>query len=120
MTDKNKHKVFVYGTLRPRDEEGNYVEATHFLADFGMYNYLGKFPYIEEQLGSMVAGNIIEVDDLKLAQLDRYEGLPNNLYARIEVTVEPFDGGGDVEAWVYVADEISLRIPSGDWTSVAA
>lgn len=120
MTEENnkKHKIFVYGTLRPKDESYNYLPATHFLSDYAMYNYLGKFPYIEEALGNVVAGNIIEVDDKQLEQLDRYEGVPSNLYARIKVIVEPFEHTDEVEAWVYVADEISLRVPSGDWTDV--
>lgn len=121
MTEENnkKHKVFVYGTLRPKDEDGDYVDATHFLSGYAMYNYLGKFPYIEDEAGMAVVGNVIEVDDKQLAQLDRYEGVPNNLYSRIEVDVESLDfAGNDITAWVYIADEISLRVPSGDWARV--
>lgn len=122
MTDNNKNTVFVYGTLRGRDKAGTITPATHVLWGYALYNYYNKFPYIEHTGGTKdyVLGNIIEVDDAELAQLDQYEGLANNLYSRERVHVEEAGGFGDTttEVWVYVADEISLRILSGDWADV--
>src|SRR5690606_15831478 len=104
---KSKHKVWVYGTLRPKDEEGNIIPATHKLYGYAMYNY-GPFPYIEEKAGTYtVVGNIIEVDDEQLEWLDVYEGTKKRLYKRATEVVEPIAGGSSVAAFVYVADEIS-------------
>jgi gamma-glutamylcyclotransferase (GGCT)/AIG2-like uncharacterized protein YtfP len=118
MLTDNKHKIFVYGTLRPRDDNGNYVPATHMLNGYGMYNYHDRFPYIETSWNGYVVGNVIEVTDEELVMLDRYEGVPNSLYLRIKETVEPFEGDEDEDVWVYIADAISIRVPSGDWTDV--
>lgn len=123
MTDKKeKHKLFTYGTLRERGPSGVLLPATHVLWGYAMYNYYNKFPYIEKA-GSRdyVVGNIIEVDDDDLAKLDVYEGVPNNLYSRISTAVESIDvdvSQKDEEVWVYVADEISLKVKQGDWANV--
>lgn len=118
--DKNKkHHVFVYGTLRRKDEDGNIIPATHKLYGYAMYNY-GPFPYIEEKAGTYsVVGNIIEVDDKELEWLDVYEGLKRKLYKRATEVVEPIEGGSSLAAFVYVADEISTPlVPTGDWADV--
>lgn len=123
MTEEDSiHRVFVYGTLRPKDESYNYLPATHVLWGYAMYNYYHRFPYIEKAgTPDYVVGNIIEVDDDGLANLDVYEGVHNNLYSRIKVTVESLDedvSQKDEEVWVYVADEISLKVKQGDWANV--
>ena len=115
MTTK-KHKVFVYGTLR---EHG--VPATHVLWGYVMYNYGDKFPYIIPSEGRFaepteVFGNIREVNDEELAQLDRYEGVDRGLYKRVKVTAEHLYEDEADEAWTYVGDDIADEmIESGDW-----
>lgn len=127
-----KHKVFVYGTLRPSKE------ATHVLLDFDMFAYSGgkfSFPYIVEhdweddryEMGMrFVLGNIVEVDGAELAQLDKYEGVARGLYVRSKVDVyefkkmgkgKPVRGEKERGVWVYVAGPalISPAVPSGDW-----
>lgn len=123
MTEnKNKmHKVFVYGTLRPRDDEGALLPATHRLYGYDMYNY-GRFPYIEGSVYAhkSVYGSIIEVDDEALAQLDRYEGVNKGLYRRITEPVNAIYDEGTTSAFVYVAGNIVCpQITSGDWADVA-
>lgn len=115
-----KHKVAVYGTLRPRDGKGQYEEATHYLSGYRMYNYHDKFPYVEKSTdeSDIVLVNILEVDDKGLDHLDRYEGVDNGLYTREQEEVwSRDDDTPETElAWVYVAGNISPeRIVSGDW-----
>lgn len=121
--ESNKHKVFVYGTLRPTKTNA-YEEATHVLFQYDMYNYNFRFPYIKESSDpdSRVHGNLLEVDDEQLAALDKYEGVDRELYKRIRVVVWDMDDEDDpanaINAWVYVADEIDLQVKSGDWNDV--
>lgn len=127
MNEKTKHKIFVYGTLRPKDDEGNFLPATHRLYGYIMYNYFDKFPYVLEddvQPDSVhVVGNIIEVDDKQLAQLDRYEGVDRELYSRNRAFVYLIDGDDyrDNEVvYVYVGTGIQIpQVASGDWADVA-
>lgn len=117
---KSKHNVFVYGTLRPKDKDGNIIPATHRLYGYVMYNY-GPFPYIEEALYEdvSVVGNIIEVDDEQLEWLDVYEGTKKQLYKRISEIIHSTETEDVLGAYVYVADKIKTpMIPSGDWANV--
>lgn len=122
MTEEDSiHRVFVYGTLRPSDKEGNYLPATHILHGYSMFNYFNKFPYIEPaDYTSFVLGNVIEVGDKDLAKLDHYEGVHNNLYHRKRVAVVKKGEKQPQEVWTYVAGDINLRVESGDWADVWA
>lgn len=113
------HKVFVYGTLRPKDSTGNYIEASHRVGDYLMYNYYDKFPYIlpdESDMNNVVYGNLLEVDDAELSRMDRYEGVASGLYNRVKETVVSVREGSSTEAWVYVGGSIAPPVvESGDW-----
>lgn len=111
---KPKHKVFVYGTLRP---EG--VAPTHELYDYTMYNYFNRFPYLVFEEGrSLIVGVIVEVTDKELKEMDKYENVKSGLFTRIQVTVQDLTTAEDVEAFVYVAGNIHPPvIESGDWFS---
>ena len=118
--ENKKHKVFVYGTLRPEDEKGNYLPATHRLYFYDMYNYYDEFPYIVTGEG-MVIGNIKEVDDLELEQLDKYEGVDRGLYRReVGVVYSTSDiHETPQKVWMYVGDSIvTPLVASGDWADV--
>lgn len=114
-----KHKIFVYGTLRPSKE------ATHILDGFAMFAVDGKgfnFPFIQwmgdrllDETG--VFGNIVEVGDDELAALDKYEGVGRGLYQRKRKEVRALDDDSIEEVWVYVAGPqlAYSHIESGDW-----
>ena len=105
-----KHKIAVYGTLRPATGEA--VDIAGKIYDLGWFPGL-----VMDDSGTVVRGTWIEVDDNRLAELDRYEGYnenrpENSLYLR-----KPFKDG-----WVYaynrsVGDRapIETGIESGDW-----
>jgi gamma-glutamylcyclotransferase (GGCT)/AIG2-like uncharacterized protein YtfP len=115
------HKVFVYGTLRPNATPGGW---THSLMGYTMYDY-GRFPFIIKELGGFVRGEILEVNDKQLKELDRYENTASGLYsrktvsvlARQELNIPDLDG-----VFVYVGNEKQLipqRITSGNWYSTS-
>jgi gamma-glutamylcyclotransferase (GGCT)/AIG2-like uncharacterized protein YtfP len=114
-----KHKVFVYGTLRPHATPGGW---THSLMGYMMYDY-GRFPFITKELSGVVRGEIIEVTDKQLKELDKYENTASGLYTRetVSVLTRRELGFGDVDdVFVYVGNEKQLipqRVTSGNWYS---
>lgn len=110
-------KLFVYGTLR-RGEAGHallagaqalgtaWTEPAFTLVD------LGEYPAVVEGGTTAVAGELYEVDELTLVELDRYEDVPE-LYLRVEREI------GGHRAFVYVLRPEHARdrpaIASGDW-----
>lgn len=114
-----KHKLFVYGTLRPGP-------ATHKLPGYMMFSVRGKnfdFPVIQaypwQDFPPHIMGNILEVDDEKLAELDKYENVESGLYIRkhalaynaYKTVAEP------IPVQVYVGGPALLHkpIPNGLW-----
>lgn len=82
------NKVFTYGTLRDGQE------PTHRLPGYMMFVVRGNtfnFPFIQaypwQDQQPNIFGNIMEVSDEELAQLDVYENVESGLYTREEVVV---------------------------------
>lgn len=107
------HRVFVYGTLRQSQK------STHILKGYRLWD-LGPFPCITKEPGT-VHGNIIRVDDARLAELDRIEGVRRGFYNRVEVVAEGLINGKKTGCFVYVAGNVldhdvhPVPIESGDW-----
>jgi len=116
------HKVFVYGTLKEGQSNHRLLNRSLFTgrdAAPGILYTGPAFPMAIE-IGSltgdpvvpMINGELYEVDDNTLENLDRLEGHPD-FYERKEVTLE----SGQI-AWIYYwQGEIErLRfIPQGEW-----
>lgn len=123
------HKLFVYGTLRQEAED----PTLYYAPGTALFN-LGRFPAAAESRYFGVVGQIMEVDDDRLAMFDRYEGVEAGFYTREKTICLRKDGEpGSVEAWIYMAgDDIiryieekrrrgyRLRIQSGDWDDAHA
>lgn len=113
-------KIFTYGTLR------NGKEPTHKLPGYMMFAVQGKLfnfpviqPYPWTDSPPAVAGNVIEVSDEELQQLDKYEGVERGLYVRTEVVV--YELGKSVakpeivQAYIGGPALVNTPIPSGVW-----
>lgn len=121
----NKHLVFVYGTLR-RGSAGAMslrFPDSKFIAEAqvsGSLYDLGAYPgLILNESGSMVVGEVYEVDDELLKKLDEFEASSNYLREQFEIS---FDTQRKL-CWTYEPDPefYSLRtlIASGDWIEYA-
>lgn len=114
MGTNEAHAVFVYGTLRQHSQN----PQVFFLPGYEMYA-TKHFPFIIQREGSVVRGQILEVDDDELTYLDRYEGLSKGLYTREKALIYPDLTRHAVgrEVWVYVAGPALTypKIESGDW-----
>lgn len=113
--------LFVYGTLK-RNMRSHHILANHkvsFLREsstqpkYHLYN-LGWFPgmVIDEDVDGGVKGELYEVTDDCIKQLDVYEGIPN-LFDRKEIELED---SSKAISYLYMND-VSLRtkVEDGVW-----
>jgi gamma-glutamylcyclotransferase (GGCT)/AIG2-like uncharacterized protein YtfP len=121
----NRHLVFVYGTLRrggARAMSVRFPDAKFIAgAEVGGSLYdLGAYPgLLLNESNSPVIGEVYEVDDGTLHELDEFEASSNYLRREVEILL-----GDDKRAgWTYEPDPefYSPRtlITSGDWVEYA-
>jgi gamma-glutamylcyclotransferase (GGCT)/AIG2-like uncharacterized protein YtfP len=121
----NKHLVFVYGTLRQggvRAMPELFVEAKFVGRGKvrGRLYDLGEYPcLLVDEAGSLVLGEVYEIDDEILQQLDEIEATADYQRQRTEVALD----GQSMTCWVYAPEgEAYPRrrlINSGDWIEYA-
>lgn len=121
----NQHLVFVYGTLRRGCARSMSVRFPNskFIADAklsGSLYDLGAYPgLLLDESNSLVIGEVYEVDDETLNELDAFEASSNYLRKQVEISL----GTQRKVCWTYEPDLefYSLRtlITSGDWIEYA-
>lgn len=104
----SKHKVFVYGTLRPGASDP--VDVPGELRDLGSYP---GAKLMGADFSSSFKAEVVEVTDSQLDRLDRYEGYhPNDHKFSLYLRVPYLDG------WIYTYNhDMSTRpmVTDGDW-----
>ena len=114
------HLIFVFGTLkqgfcnfhvnRGRRLGGDFVTVEpHSLYILGPRH----LPWLVRQAGQggPVAGQLFEVDDVTLAEMDRLERITEPLWYRREtLAVRPRQGGAEQAVWVYMGSQDRLAI----------
>ena len=121
----NKHLIFVYGSLRSGSARAMSVRfpGSKFIADAtvgGSLYDLGAYPgLLLNDSNSLVVGEVYEVDDDILKELDEFEASSSYRRKQVEISL----GDSSRVCWVYEPDPefYSLRtiIPSGDWIEYA-
>jgi gamma-glutamylcyclotransferase (GGCT)/AIG2-like uncharacterized protein YtfP len=120
-----KHLVFVYGTLRRGGAGAMSLRfpGTKFVAEArvggGLYD-MGAYPgLLHGESDSSVVGEVYEVDEEILRELDDFEASSHYLRRRVEISL----GTDEKTCWVYEPDpEFHSRrtlITSGDWVEYA-
>jgi gamma-glutamylcyclotransferase (GGCT)/AIG2-like uncharacterized protein YtfP len=121
----NKHLVFVYGSLR-RGSAGamsiRFPRST-FIAEAkvsGSLYDLGAYPgLLLNESNSPVTGEVYEVDDELLNELDEFEASSNYRRKQVEISL----GGDRKVCWTYEPDpafySLQTLITSGDWIEYA-
>jgi gamma-glutamylcyclotransferase (GGCT)/AIG2-like uncharacterized protein YtfP len=120
-----EHLVFVYGTLRRGGVRAmpDLFPAARFVGPGtvkGSLYDLGEYPGLSlDESGSTVTGEVYEVDDEILRQLDEIEA--TTFYSRRQVEVSLERRGAACWVYVYDADSYPSRtlIASGDWIEYA-
>lgn len=112
-------RLFVYGTLRaglPANArlgaDARAVQHNYILKGFRLYNYAGRFPFaVPADQYFEITGDLFEIADAKLAELDEYEGVEEGLFRREFIP--------SLGAYIYVRGEAGPGdhppIVSGDW-----
>jgi gamma-glutamylcyclotransferase (GGCT)/AIG2-like uncharacterized protein YtfP len=110
-------KLFVYGTLCEGQRAHHLLRSAPLLArtrtapTFRLVD-MGGYPALVRGGTTAVYGEIYEVDDSLIPELDRYEDVPE-LYQRETLEV------GGMTAWAYVLPEPFAagrpELPTGDW-----
>ena len=117
------HLVFVYGTLKKGFPNHHYfMQDAKFICNdtisAKMYNY-GNFPAVVLDEDSVVSGEVYEVNDATLRDLDRLEGVPR-FYNRDFTVPHKSPMGEEVHVFVYVMTPEQTKglpeIKSGEWT----
>ena len=121
----NKHLVFVYGTLRRGSAGAMSIRFpnSQFIADArvsGKLYDLGAYPgLLLYESDSLVVGEVYEVDDEILNNLDEFEASSNYLRRQVEIAL----GNHTEVGWTYEPNPefYSPRtlIASGDWIEYA-
>ena len=121
----SKHLVFVYGSLRrgcARSMPMRFPESK-FIADAkvkGSLYDLGPYPGLQlDNSSSVVIGEVYEIDDELLEQLDEFEASSNYLRKQVEIPL----GAQQRMCWTYEPDpnfySLDVVIASGDWLEYA-
>jgi gamma-glutamylcyclotransferase (GGCT)/AIG2-like uncharacterized protein YtfP len=123
----NRHLVFVYGTLRrdgSRPMSGRFPDSK-FIADAevsGSLYDLGAYPgLLLNESGSLVIGEVYEVNDELLNELDAFEASSSYCRKRVEI----FFGIHKRIGWIYVPEDTPefyshrTLITAGDWVEYA-
>lgn len=111
-----KHKVFVYGTLKKGFCNNKLLDGFSckraIARGIDLHNGPG-FPYAKRGNGEVI-GELYEVDTQTMKRLDRLEGCPN-LYQREKTEV--IVNSQKVEAWIYLSQNATHfeKIESGVW-----
>jgi gamma-glutamylcyclotransferase (GGCT)/AIG2-like uncharacterized protein YtfP len=125
LSSMNKHLVFVYGTLRRGNAGAMSMRFPNakFIEDAkvsGSLFDLGAYPgLLLNESNSLVVGEVYEVDDEILNELDEFEASSNYWRKQAEVSLETHK----TKCWIYEPDPESYTllnlIPSGDWIEYA-
>ena len=114
------HLIFVFGTLKQGFCNFHVNRGTRVGGDFiTVQSYplvvLGPrhLPWLVPQPGQghPVVGQLFEVDDATLADMDRLERITEPLWYRREpIEVQPREGGAALQAWVYFGSPERLAL----------
>ena len=120
------NRLFVYGSLRPLGgaferllEPASLKVVPAELPEHALYGWGLPYPFVREERGHRVVGEMVELDPARLEEvlraIDEYEG---SEYRRVELEIDA--DGTRVTAIVYLADPgVELtdenRMSSGDW-----
>lgn len=107
---RNKHYIFVYGTLKRGFANSHLLERATYIGSFHTTTKYplvvgGKYfsPYLLDvpNTGNRVKGEVYAVDDLTLADLDHLEQVGINYTRRVEKVVSCTDRSVVVNAFAY-------------------
>ena len=115
-------QVFVYGTLKRGLSNSFYLTGQRFMGEartqpvYRMVNcggYPGMYPVKENGLG--IEGEIWEVDEKCLAELDLLEDVVGGEYERVVVRLEAPHERAEVQGYLYLRKTSGLPDAGSNW-----
>ncbi len=114
--------VFVYGTLKRGGTNHLFLAGQQFVGEvrtepgYVLYS-LGEYPGMVRAPGDRdgVTGELWNVTDACLAELDRLEGVDEGLYQRIDVLFAPNPFAPSAHAYLYSRGLDGLQPIGGTW-----
>lgn len=114
------HRIFVYGSLKEGHvnfhvNQGHRVAGEFVTVDRYALYILGpeNLPWLVpgSAQGHQVVGQLFEVDDQTLANMDHLERIDEPLwYRRVAINVQARTGGAASKAWVYLGNQERLQL----------
>lgn len=115
-------KVFVYGSLCNHQEDHYYIEKYKCLSQQAsvkgrLYNSSSVYPYLIKDDLQMTYGELYEIDDEKLDELDRLHGVKkdNPLFTRERSTVLTDEAVMQAEVYYWSHPIEGNPVPDNDW-----
>lgn len=114
-----KHEVFVYGTLKRGFGNHGYLQSARFIATGRTKNkyalYVAGIPFVvKDNPVSNIFGEIYEVDDATLAEIDSLEGHPHFYERQLVPIIADDEDQTSVVSWLYFYPaERGELVPSG-------
>ncbi len=115
------HQIFVYGTLKRGLNNSFYLSGQRFIAEAKtqpVYRMVdcGGYPgmYLVKENGVSVEGEIWEVDEKCLAQLDLLEDVIGGEYERVVIALASH-GEAEVQGYLYLRETSLLPDVGSNW-----
>ncbi len=114
--------IFVYGTLKgggsnhARLHGRKFLGAAHTMPGYTLYS-LGDYPGMVAEASDQegVHGELWQVDDANLPELDEFEGVPEGLYRRAVVPLVPPHAKLKAEAYFYARPLTGAQRLGSNW-----
>jgi len=111
------YNIFVYGTLRRGGMYADYLNSSELvrkkyqLPGFALYDYQHWYPFMVQQTGSTVVGDIYRVNEADLPRLHELEGVQERLFRFVHLEQHGF------HTYLKYNDEVEelLYVEGGDW-----
>ena len=128
MINNAKNNVFIYGTLkRGYQNHDDHLKLEKYL---GEYRTIECYPLVvanewfapvlllEKGVGYQVIGELYSVDDIKLAELDKFEHTHHTKgYKRILIVIQNIENSEHVEAYAYMNERKNLKNIGSEYMS---
>jgi gamma-glutamylaminecyclotransferase len=122
------NNVFIYGTLkRGYSNHDDHLKSEKYLGKYRTiecyplvvaYEWFAPVLLLEKGVGHRVLGELYCVDNMKLAELDRFEHTYHTRgYKRILIEIQNIKNGGYAEAFAYMNERKNIMHVSSDYMS---
>ncbi|MGK0186479.1 MAG: gamma-glutamylaminecyclotransferase [Verrucomicrobiales bacterium] len=117
-------KIFVYGTLKRGHALHDALQAQQFVGEtrtapqfrlFCLGSYPGMVMATSGAAGQAIEGEVWEVDDACLAQLDEIEAVDEGEYERVLIPLQQPFSGQHVQGYLYLGETDGLEEVGSRW-----